>query len=265
MSTVAGNKENEGQGREPPAFQRVQIAFAAHLRAPQQNAAPSAIEDRRLGIYRDLIYNNIESFIAGGFPVLRSLYSDTDWHDMVRDFVHHHASQSPYFLQISEEFLDYLQSEHQPRACDPAFLLELAHYEWVELALDVSDAEFPRNVTPDGNVLEGVPVVSPLVWSLSYSFPVHQVGVAFQPRQPPKTPTFLVVYRDRSDKVGFMETNAVTARLLQLAQAETLTGRELLEALAEEMQHPEPATLIDFGRDLLERLRALDIIAGVRL
>ena len=264
MSTVAGKNDRDKQGREPSAFQRVQIDFAAHLRAPKQNAAPAAIEDRRVGIYRDLIYNNIESFVASGFPVLRSLYSDDDWHRMVRDFVHHHASQSPYFLQISEEFLHYLQSERLHQACDPAFLLELAHYEWVELALDVSEAEFPGDVAPEGDVLEGVPVVSPLAWSLSYNFPVHQVGPAFQPQQPPQSPTFLVVYRDRKDKVGFMEINAVTARLLQLAQTETLSGRELLETLAGEMQHTDPAALVDFGRDLLEKLRALDIIAGLR-
>lgn len=265
MSTVAGNNDRDKQNREPSEFQRVQIGFAAHLRAPKHNPAPAEIEDRRLEIYRDLIYNNIESFISSGFPVLRSLYSDADWHDMVRDFVHHHASQSPYFLQISEEFLHYLQSERQPQACDPAFLLELAHYEWVELALDVSDAEFPQDVAPDGDLLEGIPVVSPLVWSLSYHFPVHRVGPAYQPQQPPQNPTFLLVYRDRNDKVGFMETNAVTARLLQLAQTETLTGRKLLESLAEEMQHTDPAALVDFGRDLLEKLRTLDIIAGQRL
>ena len=259
------NKVNDNAGRDPLAFQRVQLDFAAHLRAPRHNTAPAEIEDRRLGIYRDLIYNNIESFIASGFPVLRSLYRDTDWHDMVRDFVQHHASRSPYFLQISEEFLHYLQSEHQRQPCDPAFLLELAHYEWVELALDVSDGEFPQDVTPEGDVLEGVPVVSPLVWSLSYRFPVHQVGPGFRPEQPPHNPTFLLVYRDRNDRVGFMETNAVTARLLQLAQTGTLTGRELLQSLAQEMQHGDPAALVNFGRELLEKLLAVDVLAGLRL
>ncbi|AOS95588.1 hypothetical protein AUP74_00112 [Microbulbifer aggregans] len=245
-------------------FQRIQRDFAAHLRHPREHAPPAEIEDRRLAIYRDLIYNNIESFIASGFPVLRKLYSDSDWHAMVRDFVHLHASRSPYFLQISEEFLHYLQNEREAHPCDPPFLLELAHYEWVELALDVSDAEIPGGLSREGDVLASIPVVSPLVWSLSYRFPVHQIGPAFQPEEPPEAPTFLLVYRDRSEEVGFMETNAVTARLLQLAQAEALPGRDLLLALAEEMHHPEPEVLVQFGQDLLEKLLRAGIVAGLR-
>ncbi|WP_323846773.1 DNA-binding domain-containing protein [Microbulbifer magnicolonia] len=253
----------------------MQRAFAAHLRAPDRCAPPPSIEDRRMGIYRDLIYNNIESFIAGGFPVLRSLFSDSDgaggderWHEMVRDFVYRHASRSPYFLQISEEFLHYLQHERGPRAGDPPFLLELAHYEWVELALDVSEAEMPSGLLQDGDVLERVPVVSPLVWSLSYAFPVHRIGPAYQPQEPPPTPTFLLVYRDRDDEVGFMEINAVTARLLQLAEGGESSGRRLLEKLAQEMpqgmQQSSGDELVEFGRQLLEKLLRLGVIAGLR-
>ncbi|MFC6980651.1 DNA-binding domain-containing protein [Microbulbifer taiwanensis] len=244
-------------------FQRLQQAFAAHLRAPDQCEPPPHIEDRRMGIYRDLIYNNIESFIAGGFPVLRSLYSDERWHRLVRDFVGRHVSRSPYFLQISEEFLAYLQNERGLVAGDPPFLLELAHYEWVELALDVHEAEFPAGLETEGDPLAQIPVVSPLVWSLSYRYPVHRIGPAFQPQEPPQTPTFLLVYRDRDYEVGFMEINAVTARLLQLAEGE-LCGRRLLENLAAEMPQADSKALVEFGRGLLQKLLRAGVIAGLR-
>ena len=91
----------------------IQRQFAAHLREPNIHAAPEDIEDRRMKIYRDLIYNNIERFISSAFPIIRKLYSDTHWHEMVRDFVHRHQSQTPYFLEISEEFLAYLEHERE--------------------------------------------------------------------------------------------------------------------------------------------------------
>lgn len=257
MSKIA--LEQKGAG-----FQKVQLDFAAYLRAPEQNAPPPAIESRRMHIYRDLVYNNIESFIAGGFPVLRSIYTDACWHRMVRDFVHRHSSKSPYFLQVSEEFLHYLQRERQMLESDPPFLLELSHYEWVELALEFSDAEFPADLAKSGDVLEMSPVVSPLVWSLSYQYPVHRLGASFQPQSPPSEPTFLFVYRNRAEEVAFMEVNATTARLLQLAQQDAMSGRELLHCLAAEMHHPEPSALEDFGRELLEKLLRLDILAGFK-
>ncbi|SDJ67585.1 DNA-binding domain-containing protein [Microbulbifer yueqingensis] len=267
MSTRTGEKSRQvaaGDAGEKSHFAEHQRRFAAHLRSPETNPAPAGVEDRRMGIYRDLIYNNIESFIANGFPVLRSIYRDADWHAMVRDFVHRHASRSPYFLQISEEFLHYLQEERGPREGDPPFLLELAHYEWVELALDVNPAELPTGLAAEGDVLEQVPVVSPLAWSLSYRFPVHRIGPAFQPQEPPETPTFLLVYRNRQDEVGFMEINAVTARLLQLADGGEHTGRQLLELLAAELGHGDVDALLGFGQSLLEQLLRAGVIAGLR-
>ena len=105
-----------------------QLAMAAHLRDPDRAPPPQGIEDRRLKIYRDLIYNNIEGFVSGGFPVLRSLYDDVQWEELVRLFMDGHRCKSPYFLEISQEFIGYLMNEHQLRDCDPEFMAELAHY-----------------------------------------------------------------------------------------------------------------------------------------
>lgn len=237
-----------------------QFRFTAHIRDPERKPAPAGLEDRRLAIYRDLIYNNIESFISGGFPVLREITDDARWHDMVRDFIRRHESKTPYFLEIGQEFLRYLQSERDTKD-DPPFMLELAHYEWVELALDVSTEEIPASQLKKEHLLDSRLSVSPLAWNLSYQFPVHSIGPDLQPSDPPAQPTFLVVYRNRQDQVRFMESNAATSRLLTLLAGEDqLTGREALDRLAEEMQAPDPQAIIRFGTELLEKLHSLDIL-----
>ncbi len=241
-----------------PAFKTAQYQFAAHLRDPDANPAPADVEQRRMAIYSNLIYKNIEGFVSGAFPVLRQLLDDEQWHAMVRDFVSRHISHSPYFLEISQEFLKYLQDERQPQPHDPPFLLELAHYEWVELALDVSQEQLPVSLE-SVDYLEAGPRVSPLAWCLSYQYPVHLIGPDYQPRQPPEQPTFLIVYRDRSDCVKFMESNAVTVRLLSVLE-EQLSGRQALQQLAAEMQHPEPQQLIAAGEGLLQKLHRADIL-----
>ena len=63
-----------------PGFKKYQYEFTAHLRDPEHNPAPEGIEDRRIGIYRDLLYNNVESFLSGTFPVLRNIHDDDGWH-----------------------------------------------------------------------------------------------------------------------------------------------------------------------------------------
>jgi uncharacterized protein len=249
-----------------PRFKRVQLDFAAHLRDPARNPPPMGIEDRRLQVYRELFYNNVENFIASGFPVLRTLFNDAGWHALVRDYFSRHRSHTPFFHGIGKEFLDYLQNERGQPPGDPPFMLELAHYEWVEMALGISEADIGGLAcNAEGDLLAGVPVVSPLAWSLAYQYPVHQISPQNRPLAPGAQPTYIVVYRDRRDHVGFLEINAVTARLLQLIEAEPArTGREQLEAIARELQHPQPEVVIQAGREMLESLRQRDIILGTR-
>jgi hypothetical protein len=245
-----------------PTFQQTQYAFAAHLRNPDANPAPPDIEDRRMNIYRELVYNNIESFIATGFPVLRQLIADQQWHALVRDFVSRHCSHSPYFLEISQEFLNYLQEEREPLMTDPPFMLELAHYEWVELALDVAEGDIPGLPSDPVDVMAESLQVSPLAWRLSYQYPVHLIGPEYQPAEPPDQPTFLVVYRNREHRVKFLETNVVTTRLLQLLDVRHDTGMAALQAIAVELEHDNPEAIIAHGAQLLEQLYQLGIIVS---
>lgn len=259
----AGPKQTQGTA---PEFIRRQLEFTSHIRDPQTQPAPADVEDRRMAIYRDLFYNNIEDFIANGFPVLRKIYDDTHWHAMVRDFFIRHRCKTPLFLEISQEFLNYLQSEREPQPEDPPFLLELAHYEWVELAVSIAEEEIDlTGIDPNGDLLEHIPVLSPLAWPLSYQYDVHHLGPDYQPHTPPEQATHLVVYRERDDEVGFMEINAVSARLLVLLQENPeQTGRQVLTSIAQELNHPNADVVITGGLQLMEDLRAAGILLGTR-
>lgn len=247
-----------------PDFQQLQKQFAAHLRDPQRNPAPTGMEERRLAIYRDLFYNNINSFLGNGFPVLRSLLNDENWHALVRDFFSSHASHTPYFLEIAREFLHYLQHERTAQLQDLPFMLELAHYEWLEMAVDVDPDEINLiNCNPDGDLLAGRPVLSPLAHVAAYSYPVHRICRDFQPQQPDAQPVWLIVYRTAEDRVRFMEINAATARLLELLQQEpNLTGQGAIARMQAELQ-PLPADVVwRGGVQALTHLRASGILLG---
>ncbi len=267
---------------ERGALAHLQQVFAAHIRDPLHYPAPAGIEDRRMNIYRGLLYRNIEGFIASGFPVLRAILPESRWHAMVRGFMADYRCQTPYFLEIAQEFINYLQ-QSQPEHPDPPFLIELAHYEWVELALDISDAEPDwSSIDVNGDLLEGVPVISPTAWSLAYHYPVHEIGPGWEQsgweqsgweqsgweqNQPGSAvpDVFLIVYRNREDVVRFMEINAVTSRLVELASNnETASGGELIAQLALEMGRACDAALMLAGAEILSKLHASGIALGVR-
>ena len=230
-------------------FRALQMAFAGHIRNPE-SAAPENIEDRRMAIYRRLIFNNIQSFCSNAFPVLKSLLSEDDWQLMIRDFMIQHRCQRPLFNEIAKEFIDYLETE---RDCqnDPPFIKELAHYEWVELALSIANAEFQqRSVAAETDVLTLPLKRSPLAWLLAYQFPVHQIGINNQPAEPSAQPNFLLVYRNADDQVKFIELNPVSARLLELLD-EGLTGEQAAADIAKALQHPNADVVKDGARQMI--------------
>jgi hypothetical protein len=250
----------------PEALARRLEGFAAHLRDPKGVAPPDDVEDRRMAIYRRLFFNNLKRMLAANFPVLRRLHSESGWDRLIREFFVEHRCHTPLFPELPREFLQYLQGGREAREGDPPFLLELAHYEWVELALGIDDTDLDTvRAQADGNLLEGVPVLSPLAWPLAYRYPVHRIGPDFRPAEPPAQPTHLLVYRNRQDTVRFMELNAVSATLLRrMQETPDRPGLVLLKEVATAIGHPNPETVIEGGRRLLEDLCARDVILGTR-
>lgn len=252
------------RGDNLPGYVAGQLDFAAHVRDPQGQPVPADIDPRRMRIYVDLVYNNIEAFLANTFPVSRQVLGEGPWHGLVRQFVHHHPSETPYFLEISQEFLTFLGQLSLPDQGLPPFLLELGHYEWVELALSVAEEDVPEaGIDPRGDLASGMPVVSPLIWKLAYRFPVHQIGASFQPVEPGPQPTQLVVYRRRDDSVHFMAVQPLTMALLDRIDGER-RGAEILRALAAEVAELDAEVVYTEGLTTLERLRSAEIVIGIR-
>jgi hypothetical protein len=250
---------------ELPEFQKKQFSFAAHIRDPEHVPAPEGIEDRRMAIYRELFFNNIRNLLSNMFPVLKKLLSEDKWHDLIRQFMQRHRAETPYFLQLPQEFLDFLQNEYALQDDDFPFLLELAHYEYIELALSIAEEENDYDgIDPDGDLITNVPVRSALSWVYAYQYPVHRISTDYIPTEPADHPVFLDVNRKANDKVGFLELNPVTARLLEaLADNHAQnSGETILRSLASEIGYADVDALIQHGATALEEMRQLEIVIG---
>ncbi|MEQ9564057.1 MAG: putative DNA-binding domain-containing protein, partial [Woeseiaceae bacterium] len=249
---------------ERAGFKEKQLAFAAHIRDPDNRAAPAGIEDRRMAIYRELFFNNLYKLIGSTFPVLKKLHSDEQWRALVREFMVRHQSQTPYFLEIPQEFLAFRQEEHAGDDNDFPFLLELAHYEWAELALSVAEnADDPASFDPQGDLLRGIPLTSSLAWTLSYRFPVHRISPSFIPTEPANEPVHLAIWRKPDDELGFMELNPLTARLVAMIDAnDGHSGEELLLQLGKELGYADTRQFLQHGSAALDDLRRAGIVIG---
>jgi len=209
-------------------FQRIQNQFAAAIRDPAQPQLPG-IAPERMAVYQELFFNNVLNFVSSAFPVLTSLYNESQWHTKTRLFFQSSNLHSPYFLDIAESFLNWLQQQ-QLAPEDPPFLLELAHYEWIELYLAtahrqldlplLAQIETPpatQTVTPpEMPITTSQLAVDELALLLCYQYPVSQISSKFRPAQPAAAPSLLLVYRDLAEEIKFIALNQLSASLLQL-------------------------------------------------
>lgn len=257
---------------EAPATLRAQqLALARHLRDPDGVAAPGGIEDHRLRVYRELLHNNIHSLLAGNFPVIRKTLGEAAWRALVQRFYAQHRCHTPLFTEIGREFHCWLARHAELDPSLPPWLPELAHYEWVELALQISDAVPAVPVDPLGRtgedlataLLDGIPVASPQAWALAYRWPVHRIGPDHQPQAPAQQPTLLLVRRDHAGEVRFAELSPLAFRLLEHVGQARLSGRAILQALAAEAGVTTDE-LRDQGSAMLVGMHADGTVAGIR-
>lgn len=213
-------------------FEAVQRQFIAHLRDPE--GAPAAgMPAERAKVYESLIYGNIDSVLRSGFPVLRGLDDDARWHQRVRAFLREHRCTPAEFHRVAGCFVDFVHAHPRAVPDDWPFLAELAHYEWVEMALAIAPDQVDwQAAADDANETEWV--MSPLAAVLAYCAPVHSIGPGVLPEIAPQPETFLAVRRNRHDGVQFMQLNALTYQLLAWMRGnDEATVTEAVEAFCE--------------------------------
>ena len=239
-------------------------SLARYVRSPGSQPAIPGVEPRRLKLYGDLLFDNIEGLLAGNFPVIRKTLGDAHWPALVQRFFATHRSQTPLFTRIGLELIAFLETSegHDPQR---PWLAELAHYEWSELGLQLSDAPTPRH-DPDGDLLAGIPVLSPLAWPLAYQWPVDRIGPDFQPDTAPRDPTLILLQRKSDGKVAFSGISPLVFQLLELIGANTTaSGRSLLAQLARDAGQLDVEAFVDAARPTLLQLHLQGVLPGTRV
>lgn len=239
------------------AFQVYQAAFTAHLRHPSKNSKPADVSEQRMRVYREIVFNNFFASVSACFPVLLGILGKRRFTQLVRQCFFSQPFKSPLFQDIPGSFVDFLQPLVLPEAGLPDYTAQLAHYEWIELALSRQVDSEPVAVLTEpmleASTLLYCEVQLPAAHRLlRYDFPVHQLSKKQSTIAP--AATFLLVYRTADFQIRFIQLNAATYQLLQQLQAHRKTTHHHLQDLAVSMPQLPRESLIHFG---LETLYAL--------
>jgi hypothetical protein len=209
-----------------------------------------------------LLYNKFNDSLTTCFPVTYAILGETAWQKLLKDFIADHRCLSPYYRQIPDEFVLYLQNERQVIG-DLSFLPELIHFEWIELVLSIADAEpVESEILGDTHLLDAVLVFAPVMKMLRYVWPVQQINHKYQPDEAPSVVTHILGFRDAEDQVQFIALNPATASLLMHLQ-NGHTATQVLQELGKDLTPSELSNLMLFGKDILRDLYCQGAIIGI--
>lgn len=248
---------------EPMSFADYQDAFAARIRDPRAAPLPPGAPARRMRVYEELLYNNLEGFLLACYPITRKILGARAWKQTVRRFFAEHHCHSPLFRDIPRAFLDWMATRHAELFPALPFLPDFMHYEWLELSVSVTPDEPDLTaVELDGDLLADRPALNPSARMAYYRYPVHRIGPRFRPEKSDGETWCYLLHRDAEHIVRFTVLNSVSARLVELIQNTRPRGREALAKIAVELNHPQPGTLIDAGLYLLHEMRRSGVLLG---
>jgi uncharacterized protein len=260
---------------EPMTFTDYQAAFAARIRDPKLAARPPGAPAKRMRVYEELLFNNLESFLLSGYPVTRKLLGKRVWRQTVQRFFVEHRSHSPLFRDIPKAFLDWMRASGASPFPSLPFLPEFMHYEWLELNVSITPEQVdPAAIDAQGDLLRGRPALHPTARLACYAYPVHQIGPRFKPAADGQTWCYLLFRTEAlgsddaagQDDVRFILLNPLSAQLIALLRDQQPSGSEALAHLAAHQAAQNDPThyeaFIQFGGELLRDLRAQGALLG---
>lgn len=246
-------------------FRAFQTAFAARIRDPHNQPRPRGVPARRMRVYEDLLFNNLDGFLLACFPVTRKLLGARAWRRTVRRFFAEHRCISPLFRDIPGAFLAWIEPRAENLFPERPYLSAFMHYEWLELAVSVcSDEDVAGEIRADGDLRMERPILNPTAQLVCYRYPVHRIGPRFKSAGPDGQIYGYLLYRDRDDTVQFIVLNPVAVCLLALLRDSELTGDEAMTRIAQELNHGDADFIVEMGHALLEKLRHAGAVIGTR-
>lgn len=247
-------------------FQALQRALTAHLRDPEANPAPEGPEDRRIAIYRRLVFGNASRLLGANFPLTRKQLGKKAFSDLIRDFLREHRAETPYFPRMAGELRAWHQKARPHRPDDPPWLDELILYESEKRRLrNAADPAPDPDIDPKGDMVAGVPAPSPLLRLLTLRYPVHRSQGGKPDDASADAPSFLLLRRDSAGRMRTEELDVLSAGLLaMILDGSSHTGAELLESMMQQAPAEARPALIRQGKAQLRRFHRIGVLLGAR-
>lgn len=183
-------------------FQKLFADSIRRIKAP----VPELLDPRGLSIYRRLIHNNIRQFLELCFSDSKLLVDATYWQQLQQRFVAEATLQSPFFNDIPQQFLEYINEI--PEEDRPAnAILEMMDFEVGLLKAEIT-------ITSEVNGVWDTDTL--LVWSPAACLKEYQFDfISSSLTEYKEEKTYVIIWRNKEDDVCYQSLELAEWLLLR--------------------------------------------------
>ena len=241
-------------------FRQFQFALARHLRDPLSAVAPEGVSAADVTVCTQEMVRNLCEVLEPAFPVTHALLGDEIWEHAVRLFLKDAPNHTPWASAVQRAFVDHVcESPDMQRL--PAWLQDLAHFEWLQSAVSTSPVSWPA-FDAQGDVMQRVVVLNPTHVEAAYEWPVHGIDTDHQPDD--MQSTYVTMLRDSDDALHVLESSVFRGQLIDLLR-DGQTGEQAFMVLAMWLSHPEPEAFVREGAQVMAQLQREGVVLGTRV
>jgi len=241
-----------------------QMDFASAIRDPQNSALPKGVSARSMRVYHELFFNNFVGCLQSAFPILHEVLPETIGQQLIKDFFQSHQSHTAEFPRLPGEFVRWLETR-QSNDDEPAYIYELALWEWIELDVSLDESEVTLSAIDTDKWLDAGLSINPTLRLLMFDYPVHQICEAYLPDDAQTQSHYLAAWRTADHQVEFMELAPASAIFLQLMiDQQGVNGAALLQQFLRDIGQQDDDTINEFAADFVRELVRRQIITGLR-
>jgi hypothetical protein len=225
---------------DAPAAMRGDLA--AFLRAHGVDGADLetlvGVGAERILVYRALVHNRLRHATRDFIPRTAARRGKAELRADFDAFMQAHASKSFFLRDVPGEFVAWVLPRWADDPAVPRYLGDLARHELLdtEVRNDPLSEEEPSGVPID---LELPLRFGGAARLMKYDFAVHKLPIAIEDRsEPAEAPTHLLVFRDATVKVRYLELTGWATAVLEQLLVQGKPVREGLLAAAASLDEP---------------------------
>lgn len=241
------------------SFASYERALARYCRMNVAEQVPGVREDR-VGTYRSLVFNGVESALRSAYPVTFALLGKEQWLELVNSFFSQHDSAPPQLWKMPYGLFLFVNESRYGEKSGMPYLSELLLFEWVEIEVHMMPDSKRPDFTQHGDLMTDCLALNLDHKLIELTFPVFKMD----PREALKHKGryFLLCYRHQENlKAHYLELSA-QYRALFSALLEGATAQEAAIKMKREFNLDDSDNLVRGVPQFMQALWREGVVLG---